>query len=230
MKKVTLFTIMVLCLALTACGTKEDEERQTPREVQNEVATNNSVPEETPEEVLEELTEEIENSVEEVIGDVDVAANELTMDDMTEQIIGLDIPVWTGEEGSEVAYEGKDFKVLFPNPMYITETHDNGVRANLETIDFVLSINTSFADVPTTVNTNRNQTMENIGNYTVVHSPGRDDKYGVQKSYHIYDTTNGTLTIVSIVINKKSEYQEYGDAFAEEFMPVFEEMLLSNLQ
>lgn len=235
-RKILLLMVTVGCIMLiTACGNKENE--NTVNEIEKEsIETTNPVAEKDEQQTEtaviqteEELPETVQPN-EEVIGDVDVSANELTMADMLEQELGMDIPVYVAEEGSEIAYKDKYFMVLFPSSMYVTEVADNGVRAKLETIDIVISTTVSFAEAPTNVNESRMQTMETIGNYVVVYSPGRNDEYGTQKSYDLYNTTDGTLISMTLTINKVDGYVDYANNLVAEYIPAFEEILLSNLQ
>lgn len=222
MKKMALITTMILCLVLTACGNKE--ESQTTQE---EVAVENTVIEENPEEVVEE-TEEVEEPVEEVIGDVDISEEGLTMTDMQELELGLDIPIEETAEGAFSSFEG--FKILFPSSVYQTKVTDGSVEAQLESIWFILDPAARKNDAPTSAREDRNETLETIGKYVVHKMPRANDKYGLDYSYRIYDTESGNALFITIVINKNSEYQEYGDNLVNEYFPAFEEVLYNNLK
>lgn len=223
MKKMALITTMILCLVLTACGNKE--ESQTTQE---EVTVENTVVEEIPEEVVEE-TEEVETTVEEEnIGDVDVSAEGLTMADMQELELGLDMFVQEIDEGTKDSFAG--FKLLFPGGFYQTRILDGTVAAEMDSIAFIMDFSSRKADAPTSAREERNETLETIGKYVVHKIPYSDGQYGAEYSYRIYDTESGKALFVSIIINKNSEYQEYGDNLVSEYLPAFEEVLYNNLK
>lgn len=237
MKRKTLLLITVICCAvMTACGDKKTE--TTTNEVVAESAeTVKPTVEETEEPKAESVeptedfmpTEEMTDT-EEVIEDVDVSAEQLTMADMTEQVIGLDIPVYVAEEGADIAYKGKDFKLLFPSPMYITEYTDTGVRAQTEAIDFVLSITSNFSDAPETANTERNEVKEDIGSYAIVSRLAKDTDNALMKTYDIYNAEDGTSIQILLTINKEDAYLDYANSLIKEFIPALEETIRSNLQ
>lgn len=226
MKKILLITTMMLCLALTACGNKNMEETQAINDTQKEVSVESTVTEKEIEEV--ERIEEVE-STEEIIGDMDVAADGLTMADMTEQVIGLDIPMIANEGTDKETF--KDFTVIFPSPMFITGYSENGARADLEAIDFVLTAVLTVSEPSNNIRENMGETQEYIGeNYVLEKRAGRNSKYGYQMSYDIINTTNNNRLMITLTINKEAEYQEYGDKLADEFSVAFEEAVRKNLE
>lgn len=237
-RRILIFIAVVCCTAMTACGNKEKETEKTTNNV---VAESTEAVEPTVEKTEEPKTESVETTkeamsaeevtdTEEVIGDVDVSAEQLTMADMTEQVIGLDIPVYVAESGSDIAYSEKNLVLLFPSPMYITEYSDNGVRAKTEAIDFVLTVKTNFSDAPETVNADRNEVKEIIGNYAIVLRLVKDTDNAFQKTYHIYNAEEGTSIQMALTINKEKAYLEYDNSLIEEFIPAFEETLKNTLQ
>lgn len=216
----------MLCLALTACGNKNMEETQAINDTQKEVSVESTVTEKEIEEV--ERIEEVE-STEEIIGDMDVAADGLTMADMTEQVIGLDIPMIANEGTDKETF--KDFTVIFPSPMFITGYSENGARADLEAIDFVLTAVLTVSEPSNNIRENMGETQEYIGeNYVLEKRAGRNSKYGYQMSYDIINTTNNNRLMIMLTINKEAEYQEYGDKLADEFSVAFEEAVRKNLE
>lgn len=226
MKKILLITTMMLCLALTACGNKNMEETQAINDTQKEVSVESTVTEKEIEEV--ERIEEVE-STEEIIGDMDVAADGLTMADMTEQVIGLDIPMIANEGTDKETF--KDFTVIFPSPMFITGYSENGARADLEAIDFVLTAVLTVSEPSNNIRENMGETQEYIGeNYVLEKTAGGNDKYGYQMSYDIINTTNNNRLMITLTINKEAEYQEYCDKLVDEFSVAFEEAVRKNLE
>lgn len=236
MKRKTLLIAVICCAIMTACENKETENTTNAVAVENNATANSTVEkEEQPTETVAVQTEEVvpetvQPNTEEVIGDIDISADGLTMADMTEQVLGLDIPVYVAEDGSNIAYDGKNFVLLFPSPMYITEYTDNGVRAQTEAIDFVLSVNTNFSDAPDSVNESRNEVKEVAGNYVIISRFVRDTDNAFQKTYNIYNTEDGTSIQMTLTINKENAYLEYDNSLIEEFIPAFEKTIKSNLQ
>lgn len=228
MKRKTIAIIcMLCCMSLAACGSTEELEDNVPetKPVQTE-----SVQESTIVESATETAETVQETVSEteVFGDVDMAAGSLTMADMVELEIGTDIPFLT-QNGQVDAGNFENFKILFPGSAYITEYYDNGVRAQSEDIDFVLSVSMTITEPSNNVRPDMGESQETIGQYVVDRKAGRDNKYGYQISYDIIDPNNNALMIL-LTINKESEYQDYGDELVAEFAPKFEEVLYSNLQ
>lgn len=228
MKRKTIAIIsMICCLSLAACGSAEEQKNSIPETtpVQTE-----SVQESTIVESATEATETVQETVSEteVFGDVDMAAGSLTMADMVELEIGTDIPFITYNNQAD-AGNFENFKILFPGSAYITEYYDNGVRAQLEAIDFVFDAIMTITEPSNNVRPDMGESQETIGQYVVDRSAGGNDKYGYQISYNIIDPNNNAL-MITLTINKKSEYQDYGDELVAEFAPKFEEVLYSNLQ
>lgn len=230
MKRKILFLITTICCiaTLTACGKEEVPNTDNDAVVESTeiIETTEDVQEPTVEETTEQ--EESVDVEEEIVGDVDIVAGELTMDDMQELVVGLDIPVNVVDEGSEESF--KNFTLLFPSSAYITDYTNSGLRANLESIDFNIKT-TAQTDTPSNnIREDIGETQETIGKYVLETSPGANDKYGYQITYFICDTSNDTVLRITLTINKKSDYQEYCDALVEEFAPAFEETLRNNLQ
>ena len=217
---ITIATIMV------GCGNKNTEKTTENNEVVESVTTETTqeVEEKTEESISEEPVEE------EVIGDVDIAADGLTMADMTEQVIGLDIPVYVAEDGANIAYDGKNFTLIFPSPMYISEYTDTGVRAQTEAIDFVLSVQSNFSDAPESVNESRNEVKEIIGDYVVVSRLAKNTDNAFIKTYNIYNPEEGTSIQITLTINKEDEYLDYDNTLIKEYIPAFENSIKNNLQ
>lgn len=221
--------ILTLGVTFTACGNKSAEEIKTVESTQivEDTKDNASVEETIP----ENESEEVKNTdSEENIGDVDILADSLSMADMQELEIGLDTPVSETDPGTSSVVDG--FKVLFPGGAYITKTTAASSEVELDSIHFILSVTTRNEEAPTSAREDRGETLETIGNY-VVHKIVNSDShnsYGVDQMYHIYDTSSGKAAYITIVINKKSDYQEYCDKLVDEYMPKFEEVLYSNLQ
>lgn len=231
MKRKILFLITAICCiaTLTACGKEEvpNTDNDAVVESTETIETTEDVQEPTVEETPEQ--EESVDVEEEIVGDVDIVAGELTMDDMQEMVVGLDIPVNVVDEGSDESF--KDFTLLFPSSAYITDYTESGLRANLESIDFVIGSTSTQVDTPSNnIREDRGETQETIGKYVLERNPGRNNELGYQITYFVYDTSNDTVLSFVLTINKKSDYQEYCDALVEEFAPAFEETLRNNLQ
>lgn len=228
MKKNVLLVVLMITIAtiMVGCGNKNTEKTTENNEVVESVTTETTqeVEETTEEPITEEPVEE------EVIGDVDIAADGLTMADMTEQVIGLDIPVYVAEDGSNVAYDGKNFTLLFPSPMYVTEYTDTGVRAQTEAVDFVLSVMSNFSDAPESVNETRNEVKEVIGNYVIVSRLAKNTDNAFIKTYNIYNTVDGTSIQMTLTINKEDEYLDYDNTLIKQYIPAFENSIKNNLQ
>lgn len=219
MKKNLFLITLILCLALTACGNKNTQEVQ---DIQNTASVDTTS--------IEKETEEVKITEEENIGDAKMKADELSMADMREFEVGIDFPSSEIDVGTSSIVEG--FKVLFPSEAYITKTTVASAEVELESIHFILSITTRNQEAPTSARENRGETLETIENYVVLKRviTDSDNSYGVDQSYYIYDTESGKSANILIVINKRSDYQEYGDKLVKEYMPKFEEVLYSNLQ
>ena len=170
----------------------------------------------------------IEETMEEVTGDIDVAADGLTMADMTEQVIGLDIPMIANEGTDKETF--KDFTVIFPSPMFITGYSENGVEVDLEAIDFVLTAVLTTGEPSNNIRESMGETQEYIGeNYVLEKRAGRNDEYAYQMSYRIIDVTNNNKLMITLTVNKEAEYQEYCDKLVDEFSVAFEEAVRKNL-
>ena len=225
-KRIAMVMCMICCMSLAACGSTEEQKNSIPetKPVQTESVQESTIQESTAEaETVQETVSETE-----VFGDVDMAAGSLTMADMVELEIGTDIPFMTYNNQAD-AGNFENFKILFPGSAYITEYYDNGVRAQSEAIDFILDANMTITEPSNNVRPDMGESQETIGQYVVDRSAGGNDKYGYQISYHIIDSNNNAL-MITLTINKKSEYQDYGDELVAEFAPKFEEVLYSNLQ
>lgn len=225
-KKIAMVMCMICCMSLAACGSTEEQKNSIPetKPVQTESVQESTIQESTAEaETVQETVSETE-----VFGDVDMAAGSLTMADMVELEIGTDIPFLTQNNQAD-AGDFENFKILFPGSAYITEYYDNGVRAQSEAIDFILDAIMTITEPSNNVRPDMGESQETIGQYVVDRSAGGNDKYGYQISYNIIDPNNNAL-MITLTINKKSEYQDYGDELVAEFAPKFEEVLYSNLQ
>lgn len=225
-KRIAMVMCMICCMSLAACGSTEEQKNSIPetKPVQTESVQESTIQESTAEaETVQETVSETE-----VFGDVDMAAGSLTMADMVELEIGTDIPFMTYNNQAD-AGNFENFKILFPGSAYITEYYDNGVRAQSEAIDFILDANMTITEPSNNVRPDMGESQETIGQYVMDRSAGGNDKYGYQISYHIIDSNNNAL-MITLTINKKSEYQDYGDELVAEFAPKFEEVLYSNLQ
>lgn len=247
MKKMVMLLILTLGVTFTACGNKSTEEvkktentqtvkdtqivkdtqtvkdTQMAEDIKDSISVEETIPEDKPEEAKNTDTEEI-------IGDVDISADSLSMADMQELEIGLDTPFSETDPGTSSVVDG--FKVLFPGGAYITKTTAASSEVELDSIHFILSVTTRNEEAPTSAREDRGETLETIGNYTVLKIVNSDSQnsYGVDQMYHIYDINSGNAAYITIVINKKSDYQEYCDKLVDEYMPKFEEVLYSNLQ
>ena len=226
-KRIAMVMCMICCMSLAACGSTEEQKNSIPetKPVQTE-----SVQESTIVESATEATETVQETVSEteVFGDVDMVAGSLTMADMVELEMGTDIPFLTQNNQAD-AGNFENFKILFPGSAYITEYYDNGVRAQLEAIDFVFDAIMTITEPSNNVRPDMGESQETIGQYVVDRSAGRNNKYGYQISYNIIDSNNNAL-MITLTINKESEYQDYGDELVAEFAPKFEEVLYSNLK
>ena len=221
-KNLFLLTTMILCLTFTACGKKEAENTQTRQEAENQTVVEDTKTEEV-------SVTESESTIEEVIGDVDLPTTNITMADMQELVAGQDIIINEINEGTRDSFDG--FKLLFPNSSFQTRDGVETKEADLEKIHFILSYTSRKENAPESVREERGHTLQTIGKYVVHFIPTCENgQYGLNYTYRIYDTESGNAIYVGIVINKKSDYQEYGDSLVEEFMPAFEEILFGNLQ
>lgn len=238
-RKITIMICVICCLGLVACGEKEEQNNDVvekevaavedkPAEDNTEADKENESESSLPE--VEASDEVISEATGEVIGDIDIPADGLTMEGMSEQVIGLDIPVYVAEDGSNVGYDGKNFTLLFPSPMYVTEYTDTGVRAQTEAVDFVLSVMSNFSDAPESVNETRNEVKEVIGNYVIVSRLAKNTDNAFIKTYNIYNTVDGTSIQMTLTINKDDEYLDYDNALIEQYIPALEESIKNNLQ
>ena len=239
MKKMVMLLILTLGVTFTACGNKSTEEvkktentqivkdTQTVKDTQMSEDTKDSVSME--ETMPEDKPEEVKNTdTEEIIGDVDISADSLSMADMQELEIGLDTPFSETDPGTSSVVDG--FKVLFPGGAYITKTTAASSEVELDSIHFILSVTTRNEEAPTSAREDRGETLETIGNYVVHKIVTRNSSRGVDETYRIYDTISGNAAYIDIIITKRSDNQEYCDKLVEEYMPKFEEVLYSNLQ
>lgn len=226
MKKNVLLVVLMITIAtiMVGCGNKNTEKTTENNEVVESVTTETTqeVEETTEEPITEEPVEE------EVIGDVDIAADGLTMADMTEQVIGLDIPMVTNEGTDKETFD--NFTVIFPSPMFITGYSDNGASAKLESIDFEIQAVLTIGEPSNNIREEMGESQEYIGNYVLEKRAGRNDNYAYQMSYRIINPTNNNKLMITLTINKESEYQEYGNQLVDEFSVAFEESIRKNLQ
>ncbi|MDO4304520.1 MAG: hypothetical protein Q4D94_11450 [Bacillota bacterium] len=235
MKQKVLFLVTIIsCAVMTACANKEIE---TTTDVVTESAETVKLTVEENEELQTESVEPTEDTTqtaettefEEVIGDIDVSAEQLTMADMTEQVVGLDIPMVANEGTDKTTFE--NFTVIFPSPMFITEYSDNGASAKLESIDFEIQAVLTTGEPSNNIRESMGETQEYIGeNYVLEKRAGRNDEYAYQMSYRIIDTTNNNKLMITLTINKEAEYQEYCNNLADEFSEAFEEAVRKNIQ
>lgn len=226
MKKNVLLVVLMITIAtiMVGCGNKNTEKTTENNEVVESVTTETTqeVEETTEEPITEEPVEE------EVIGDVDIAADGLTMADMTEQVIGLDIPMIANEGTDKETFD--NFTVIFPSPMFITGYSDNGASAKLESIDFEIQAVLTIGEPSNNIREEMGESQEYIGNYVLEKRAGRNDNYAYQMSYRIINPTNNNKLMITLTINKESEYQEYGNQLVDEFSVAFEESIRKNLQ
>ena len=242
-RKIAIMICVICCLGLVACGAKGEQssnmaEKETTvvqdKAVEEKVVEDNFEPTEEKENdnispETEASDEIIEETMEEVIGDMDVAADGLTMADMTEQVIGLDIPMIANEGTDKETF--KDFTVIFPSPMFITGYSENGVEVDLEAIDFVLTAVLTTGEPSNNIRESMGETQEYIGeNYVLEKRAGRNDEYAYQMSYRIIDVTNNNKLMITLTVNKEAEYQEYCDKLVDEFSVAFEEAVRKNLE
>lgn len=230
MKKIVPFmAILMMSTLLYGCGEKNTKDTK-----QNEVSTvveTIELGETGAEETTVESTGEnttIESMGENTVGDMDVLADSLTMDSMTEYVVGVDIPMIVNEGTDKSVFE--NFKILFPSSEYITEYYENGASAKTDAIDFEMTCILRKGEPDNNIREDKGESQEYIGNYVLEKKAGRNNKYGYQMSYDIVDPSTNNVLSIMITINKCSEYREYGDALVEEFAPRFEEVILSNLK
>ncbi len=241
-RKITIMICVICCLGLVACGAKGEQssnmaEKETTvvqdKAVEEKVVEDNFEPTEEKENdnispETEASDEIIEETMEEVIGDMDVAADGLTMADMTEQVIGLDIPMLTNEGTDKETFD--NFTVIFPSPMFITGYSDNGASAKLESIDFEIQAVLTIGEPSNNIREEMGESQEYIGNYVLEKRAGRNDNYAYQMSYRIINPTNNNKLMITLTINKEAEYQEYCDKLVDEFSVAFEEAVRKNLE
>lgn len=223
MKKNVLATLMMIIFAMATicgCGNNNTEDTKNNSEVVSSVA------EETERET-EENNIDVETT-ETVIGDVDAAPGSLTMNDMVEQVVGLDIPMIENEGTDKDSF--KNFSVLFPSSSFITEYHENGVSANQDCIDFEITTVLRKGEPNNNIREEKGESQQYIGNYVLETKAGRNNKYGYQMTYDIVSPSSNSVLSIMITINKNSDYQEYCDNLVEEFAPKFEESILKNIQ
>lgn len=223
MKKNVLATLMMIIFAMATicgCGNNNTEDTKNNSEVVSSVA------EETEKET-EENNMDVETT-ETVIGDVDATPDALSMDDMVEQVVGLDIPLIKNAGTDETAFN--NFTVLFPSSEYITEYYEDGAGAKLEAIDFEISIVLMNGEPNNNIREDMGESQEYIGDYVLEKSAGGNDDIGYQMTYNIVKPSCNTMLNITITVNKNRDYQEYCNALVEEFAPKFEESILKNIQ
>lgn len=232
--KILVILCITLCVGLTACGKAENDAAKGTDAVTEIVAETEG--EKTTEAAVETPSTEakaenaVEQETDEVFGDVDIAADGLTMKDMQELVLNLDIPITEYKENSIADFNGGEFKILFPSGQYITEQSTGMSRAKLESIDFNINLDTREIEAPTSVREERGEALETIGKYVLETAQVRNASIGFQKTYHIYNTETKSALFLTLTINKVSEYQAYGDSLVEEFVPAFEKTLRSNIE
>lgn len=229
-RRIAIIVSLICCLGLAACENKEEHNSSVYE--QEPIVTEEKPVEDEPavSGEKESVNESVEESAEEVIGDVDVVSGEITMADMEELEVGVDFIPGERTEGTAVAFNG--FRILFPGTDFITSVEPGYMEAKYDSIYFILAAFTVEEDDPSSivVREDRGETFETIGTYAVRKSPHRNSTYGLQYSYDIFDTETDSALYLTVTINKRSEYQEYGDKLVEEFVPKFEEVLYGNLQ
>lgn len=225
-RKLVMILCVICCLGQAACG---NPEKQSSGVVEKEEVAGEDESEKEDTVGTSGETESVRDAAtEEVIGDAD-AAEGLTMADMTEQVIGVDIPMAASEGTDKETF--KDFTVIFPSPEFITDYSEGGAEARLESIWFVISARMVVCGPDNNIRPEMGESQEYIGeNYVLEKNAGRNNEYGYQVSYHIIDTRNDNNLMITLTINKEEEYQEYGDKLAEEFAAAFEEAVRNNIQ
>lgn len=206
-------TLLVVMLAVAGCGKEKTNEEST---VTKTPVVENS--EET--EVTTDVTEE------EVIGDVDIT-RDITIDDCKEMIVGSDLVLDYSDnaDSRKTAWElfGRDdIKVLFPSGEFII-SQDNSNVAETEKIN----VNIVIRCYEKNVENKTGDEVFDLGRY-IITKDITDYENCVNYMYEVFDTESDAILRLSLSINKYDK--TYGDNFSEDYLPRFEEMLLSNFQ
>ena len=157
---------------------------------------------------------------------------DITIDDCVEMVVGSDLvvdyssfPEETKEAWDTIGRD--DLVVLFPRGEFIT-SQDNTNVAKSEKLSVIFSITAT-----------KNNPSDMSGDVTLVDN----DKYIVTKNigtdieesdtyfyvyYMIYDLENNAYMQVAVESNKYDT--EYANNFIDEYIPRFEEVLISNFQ
>lgn len=173
---------------------------------------------------------EISEAEDDIIGDIDISAMELTMNEMEELVVGLDIPMRSDATDKTLLedFNNSNFKVLFPKGKFHTG-YIGGITVQLEEIDFYIGCDVSIYPKFITEENPTADSFETIGKYILEPNTLEDTKEDFLRFYRIFNTETNAMMVVSLQIDKKSDYQEYGDVLTNEFIPAFEEVLKSNL-
>lgn len=230
-KRYALILCTLLCCSLTACGNTTTEE-EASKEVTNQEAQVEETVKTPEEEKTETETAEVSDTTgeyEEVIGDVDIT-RDITIDDCQEMIVGSDLVLdySSFEENSKKAWEGferNDIKLLFPSGEFITG-QDNSNRAGSEKVGIKLAIEPTQQHIEN--KTGEKNLLENE-QYLVVQDELLGDNDSLYTTmYTVYQLDTDNWISITIEINKYDT--EYANNFIEDYIPRFEEMLLSNFQ
>lgn len=227
-KKLILMLCVVVCLGVVGCGEKEVEANVSGTDplTENESIT---TPEVTPANELEQTPEEPINNIEpkpeeefgEVFGDVDVF---MTMDDMEVKIVGDTIELVDNHD-LWANFGMEEFKLLFPRESFLIDSK------TAETAGITFHLAVIMEEGSPSFRLKDGVEVTEYSNYTLRTEQGRNSANGFQKEYDICNLSSDSYLYIRLDINKtQDEYQELADSLTEEFVPAFEEILLSNLQ
>lgn len=218
MKKMTITLMVLLTMIIGGCGTtttKNETKETTKTEIEKTEVSE-----------MPEISESLE---EEVIGDTDITGH-ITMADLQELTLGLDIPVVDDEAYLALynTFGRDDIKILFPGGAYITSQIPGNTRADLETIDIIITNSTVKGPSPEFVK--EDEILENVGNYVIYTNSIIDSDLKTNRTYFIFDNEKNVGIMIGLLINKNADYLDENNAFIEEYIPAFEETLKNNFR
>lgn len=158
-----------------------------------------------------------------------VEDQEIDVSKLQEWTLGKDIVV--ADWATTYSEFGRDdVKIALPDKSYVTIQTDEKLVINLEKYDVVVFLRSICGEVSNS--SDGRWVIEEYEQYNVVSNLNANSEYAYCMNYFVYDkmtqkNINPGIEVL-LNINIKPEYMEEGNAFVEEFMPVFDKTLKSN--
>lgn len=218
--KIYLVLTLLVAMLVAGCGKETTDENTT---------SETPVVEESENSEEEDTTDVSDSDDEEIIGDVDITSD-ITIDDCIEMTVGSDLVLdYDGfEDTRKAAWESfgrNDIKLLFPKGEYIIN-QDNSNNARSEKVGIKLTIESHQQHIE---NKAGERTVFENENYLIKEKEVLENTSSLYTTmYLVYQQDTDNWLMITIEINKFDT--EYTDNFIKDYIPRFEEVLISNFQ